>query len=88
MSLSSGDNPVTGQQTATTTGAALASQSCSAVIVQNDPGSANNVLVGTSANQYLVLKAGQSLMIPCSNVNQVYVKAAAGTATVNWISVS
>jgi hypothetical protein len=89
MSLSSGDNPKAGQTSVTTTpGALAATQPCSAVLVQNDPGSANNVLIGDSAHQYVQLKPGQSVSIPCSNLSQVYVATAAGTATANWISVS
>jgi hypothetical protein len=36
--LSSGGNPVAGQLAATTAAAALGSQTCLAVLVQNDPG--------------------------------------------------
>jgi hypothetical protein len=89
MALSSGDNPKAGQTAVTSTPAALAAnQPCSSVLVQNDPGSANNILIGDSAHQYVQLKAGQSVSIPCANLNQLYVATASGTATANWISVS
>jgi hypothetical protein len=87
MTLSSGDNPKAGQTAVSSTPAGLGSQPCSAVLVQNDPGSSQNVLVGDSSHQYVVLKPGQSLTIPCSNVSQVYVATASGTATANWISI-
>jgi hypothetical protein len=88
MSLATGDNPKAGQVTATTSAANLGSQACSSVLVQNDPGSTPNVLVGDSSNQYLVLQPGQSVTIPCSNTNLVYVKSASSTATVNFLSVN
>jgi hypothetical protein len=87
MSLSSGDNPKAGQLSATTTAAALGSQPCSAVLVQNDPGSAQNVLVGDSVNQYVVIQPGKALVLPCANVSQIFVKSASGTMTVNWLAI-
>jgi hypothetical protein len=89
MSLSSGDNPKAGQTAVTSTpGALAANQPCSAVLIQNDPGSTNNILIGDSTHQYLQLKPGQSLSVPCSNLSQLYVATATGTATANWIAVS
>ncbi len=88
MSLSSGDNPKAGQLAATTTAAALGSQPCTAVLIQADPGNSQNVLVGDSTNQYVVVQAGRSLVVPCSNVNLVYAKSVSGTQTVNWLAVS
>jgi hypothetical protein len=87
MSLSSGDNPKAGQVAATTTAAALGSQPCSAVLVQNDPGSAQNVLLGDSVNQFVVIQPGKALVVPCANVAQVFVKAVSGTMTVNWLAI-
>jgi hypothetical protein len=87
MSLATGDNPLAGQLSATTTAAYLgATTPCIAVLVQNDPGSSPNVAVGDSSNQYVVLQPGQCITIPCSNVNEVYVRSASGTATVNWLA--
>ncbi len=88
MSLSSGDSPKAGQLSATTTAAALGSQACLAVLVQADPANTQNVLLGDSSNQYLVLQAGKSLVVPCSNVAQVYARSVSGTQTVNWLSIS
>jgi hypothetical protein len=89
--LGTGDNPFTGQLTATTSPQALGAQTsangCSQVIVQNDPGSSVNVLVGNSSNQYFSLKPGVSIAIPCSSIGLIYVTAASSTATVNWIAV-
>ncbi len=89
MGLSSGDNPVAGQNNSvTTTAAALATnQPCMAVWVQADPANSQNVLVGDSSNQYCALAAGKSVVIPVSNVNKVYVKSSSGTQTVNFLAI-
>jgi hypothetical protein len=86
--LSTGDNPVAGQLTATTAAANLGNHPCSSVAVQNDPGSSVNLLVGDATSQPFALQAGQSITIPCANTSQVYVKSASATATVNWIAVT
>jgi hypothetical protein len=85
--LSSGDNPVAGQLAATTAAAALGSQKCVAVLVQNDPGNTPNVILGDSTNQYFALKPGQDCTIPCSNVSQIFAKTASSTGNVNWIAI-
>jgi hypothetical protein len=87
MSLSSGDNPKAGQLSATTAPAALGAQACSAVLVQADPGNSQNVLIGDSANQFVVLQAGKALVVPCANVSQIYAKSASGTQAVNWLAI-
>ena len=69
--LATGDNPVAGTLNATTSAAALGSQACAALLVQNDPGSANNLLIGNGTNQYFSLKVGRACTIPCSNVSKV-----------------
>jgi hypothetical protein len=85
--FSSGDTPVAGQLAATTTAAALGSQKCLAVLVQNDPGNAVNVAIGDSSNQFFALKPGQACTIPYSNVSQIYAKTASSTGNVNWIAI-
>ena len=88
MSLATGDLPSTGQLSATATAAALATnQPCISVLIQNDPGSSVNVLIGNATNQYVQLKPGQSVTIPCSNANLIYAKTASSTANVNWLAV-
>jgi len=57
--LATGDSPVAGTLSA-------------AVLVQNDPGSSNNLLIGDSTNQYFSLKAGQACTVPCSNGSKVH----------------
>lgn len=77
----------TGQKTAITTAVALAgSTACREVMVQADPANSARLLVGDSTNQYFSLAAGESISIPTSNLNLVYVKAASGTLVANYIS--
>lgn len=53
---------------------------CYQVIVQNDPGNSNNMYVGNSASQSVVLAPGQSETLPYSGkVADIYVRFAAGT---------
>ena len=84
--LATGDNPVAGTVTATTSAAIIGTQVCSAVLVQNDPNSSVKLLVGDATSQPFALNAGQAVTIPCSNVNKVYVKSASATAVCNWIA--
>jgi hypothetical protein len=76
----------TWQATATTSPAALTSQVCNEVVVQNDPGSSNDLYVGNSSSQVIVLVPGASIVIPVCNANLVYLKTATGTADVNIIA--
>jgi len=56
------------------------------VIVQNDPDSGEAVFVGNATGQYFQLVAGASVTVPVCDLSLVYVKSAAGTATVNWLA--
>lgn len=77
----------TGQTTATTTaGVVNANAACREVIIQSDIANTVNILIGNSANQFLVLEPGDSITIPIANVNLVYVRSASLTAVVNWFS--
>lgn len=59
------------------------------VILQNDPGSANNMLVGNEFGQYVIVVPGQSITIPIDNLNKVYAVTAEGnSATANWIAMT
>jgi hypothetical protein len=88
VSLSTGDNPQFGQVATSTTPAQLPSQVCSVALLQNDPGSSTNILIGGSGAQHFVLTPGTSISIPCSNLNQIYVVAASSTPNLNWITAS
>lgn len=60
---------------------------CWQVLVQ---ASANNTAVVHVGNEsqgcYVELPAGVALTIPVNDVNKIYVRAAAGIQTVNWIA--
>lgn len=56
------------------------------VLVQNDPGSANNAFVGGPNGQTIVLTAGNHIIIPANNLNIVYVRSA--SATVNYLAMA
>jgi len=62
------------------------STACSEVIVQNDPASTVNVIVGGSGGQAIALIPGQMLTIAVNKVELIYAKTASGTATVNWLA--
>jgi len=58
------------------------------LVVQNDPASTNNVVVGNAFAQWIVLIPGASMTIPINDPNKVYVRAAAGNATINWMGMT
>ena len=55
------------------------------VIIQNDPASANNVLIGNEFGQYVAVVPGQSITIPINDLNNIYAHSIGG-ATINWIA--
>jgi hypothetical protein len=69
---------------ATTTAASIQAvgQLCNALVLQNDPGSTNNLIVGGAGGQSIVLEPGGDIEIKAVNTSIVWVKSAAGTA--NW----
>ncbi|SFE43707.1 hypothetical protein SAMN04487969_102511 [Paenibacillus algorifonticola] len=68
-----------------TTAAALASSTAiKTVLVQSDPGNTVNILVGNATSQSIVLVPGASEKIEVDDLAKVFVKAATGTATVNY----
>jgi hypothetical protein len=56
------------------------------VIVQNDPDGQTAVFVGDRRYQYYQLNGGASVTVPVCDLSLVYVRTAAGTATVNWLA--
>ena len=71
-----------------TTGAEIlaASTTVVEVLVQNDPDSTTNALVGSSAAQTIELAPGDAVTVPTDNLATVYVKAVSGTPTVNYLA--
>jgi hypothetical protein len=55
---------------------------CIDCIVQNDPGSPANAIVGGSDAQFLVIQPGQTVTIQVPNTAQIYVKSASGAQNV------
>jgi hypothetical protein len=76
----------TSQATATTSPAALASQACSELVIQNDPANSVDVLIGNSTNQYIDLAPGDAIVLAVSNANLVYHKSVSSTATLNILA--
>lgn len=79
-----GSAPLSGESAA-----ALTDQACNWVILQNDPDSTVDLMVGNAADSVpLQLVPGQSITVLVSNTNLVYVRSAdAATApTYNWIA--
>jgi len=63
------------------------SLSCKQVIVQAHPDNTQRVLVGNLYRQDIILVPGQSETLPIDDVSKVFVRAVAGTQTVNWHAV-
>ena len=74
-----------GPMTVTTSAASIhtGSRRTMAVTIQNDPSGQTNVLVGSSKRQSLVLTPGSSYTIHVGDANEIYVRTASGTATIN-----
>ncbi len=57
------------------------------VLVQNDPTSGANAMVGNALNgQYIVLVPGDSITIPINDLNKVHVGTAGGGAKINFLA--
>lgn len=70
----------------TTASALAASQDITKVVVQNDPISTNDLLVGNATVQPIKLVPGASIEIEVNDLSKVYVKAATGTVTANYLA--
>jgi len=77
-----------GTITATTTAQPLSTNNLPImqVIVQNDPDGQTAVFVGDRRFQHYQLNGGDNVTIPVCDLSLVYVRTAAGTATVNWLA--
>ena len=86
--ISTYSNMITGTINAAFTAQALIQQQtkCFEVLVQNDPASAVNLKVGNEFGQYVELVAGESITIPITDANKIYISTDSGTATVNYIA--
>jgi hypothetical protein len=79
------NNPLASQiSSLNTTNQALSSnQPATSVVVQNDPNSTVNIGVGDTNHQYIQLKPSQSVSLPCSNLNTIFVVAASNATNTN-----
>lgn len=88
---SPGNTPVSGSNTdVTDTAAAIVASSTTAItwFVQADPANTENVQVGSSTSQDVVLQPGQGISIPVLNLANIYAKAVSGTQTLHYLGVS
>jgi hypothetical protein len=69
-----------GSITATTSAANLPSVEVSQAVVQNDPDNAVNIFVNG-----LEIAPGESLTVPCENLDHIAVSSESSTAIVNYI---
>ena len=70
----------------TTAEALAASQTITKVVMQNDPDSTANVLVGNETVQSIKLVPGANITIAVNDLAKVFVKAESGTVTVNYLA--
>lgn len=76
-----------GTHAATTTAAPLAAtQAISKVLVQNDPASTVNLLVGNATSQSMKVVPGANIEIEVNDLAKVFVKTSSGTATANYLA--
>lgn len=79
---------INGTLVATTTAAPVSStyNVIQDILVQNDPASTVNILVGNATEQTIKLVPGASATIEIDNVTKLFVKTESGTATVNYMT--
>jgi hypothetical protein len=61
---------------------------CFQILIQCDPASAANAIVGNATGQYIALRPGESLTLPIGDPSDVYIQGDVGIATVNWMAVT
>jgi len=80
---------VTGQQTATTTATALANHALSSSVTLSAPSTNAAVLyvgtAGVTSSTGFALGAGQSVNLPISNTNLIYIVAPTGSPVVTYL---
>lgn len=81
-------NPEAKTLVTSVTAVALEDINCEAVVIQNDPGSAVNILFGGPDAQTMVLEPGASMSLNIKNTNRLWVRSASGTPTLNYMTLS
>lgn len=77
-----------GTQTGTGSGVALPSVACKVVLLQNDPDSTTDLLIGGASAQVIQLVPGQTLSAEVSNLNALYIKAVSGSPVCNYLAMT
>ncbi len=73
--------------TAVPVSTAAASHAIREVIIQADEDNAENVLVGSSAGQYVKITPGNAITVPVISLSLIYVKMQAGSGgVINWFA--
>lgn len=75
---------IAGSNSLTTTAESLATGAALMVVIQADPDNTVDVMLGDATSQPVQLTPGQSATIIGTALSDIYVKAASGTATVNY----
>ncbi len=71
-------------QATTSSGTIAPATPCQKIVVQANPNNANNMRVGNSSVQGLILTAGSSVEIEVDDIEKIYVIGVGGTANVGW----
>lgn len=58
------------------------------VLLQNDPISTVNIVVGNASGSYVAITPGQSITVPINDLNDVWAGTLGGSATLNWIAMT
>ena len=74
-----------GQESVTTTAAALPAQAGSEIFLQADPSNSANILIGNASSQHTVLQAGQSIDLSLANLALIYARSVSGTQKLNYL---
>ena len=60
---------------------------CKALLLRAGEENDQNVFIGDSVSQTILLAAGESLSLPTDTVNDVYARAVSSTQTVSWLRI-
>lgn len=75
-----------GTQALSTTAVQLPAQPCTRVALTNNDAAIAMLIGWNSTTQSYTLAAGQSVVVKCSNLNQLWAKSASGTPTLSYLT--
>jgi hypothetical protein len=64
------------------------SQPCTGALVAGHLSNTTALYLGGSTTQALFLPSGTVLEVPVSNLNQLYARTSAGSATITWLALA